>query len=414
LVGSILKINPDTLQSALCFRSVTIRNEVSNIPLKKEEAEDSRDALSKALYGNLFDWLIRRINQSLSKEDVSMTIGILDIFGFEIFENNSFEQFCINYANEKLQQHFNNHIFKLEQDEYKREGVNVSHIDFVDNIGKSQSMQTISYISIIHGETIHGRLVSFLTLRSILSFVSTLLIGDCVIECLNLIEQRPLGILKMMDEEVVVPKGSDQSLLAKMHKAYGEGPSKHKFYEINKRIPNVFVIKHYAGDVTYNINGFRAKNIDKLYEGIQTILLTSGVPLVRELFGAEEEKAAAPALPTSPPPSAPLPGTGTQRAAAMARLSQAPAPAKGPGGSSASSSSGSNAKKGSATLGTQFNGQLVSLMATLMAAEPHYIRCIKPNTIKEPNTIQTEMVLRQMRYAGLFEAIRIRRSGMSH
>ena len=122
IVSANLGFKPEELGKALTYRSVTIRNELSMIPLNMVDSNVARDAFAKTLYAKLFDWLVWKINQTLYKTDSKLSIGILDIFGFEIFENNLFEQFCINYANEKLQQHFNNHIFKLEQDEYKREG----------------------------------------------------------------------------------------------------------------------------------------------------------------------------------------------------------------------------------------------------------------------------------------------------
>lgn len=119
-----LGVPADKLAESMTVRYNKIRNEVFRVPLKPEEASDVRDAIAKALYGRQFNWLVERINRSISKSasiNARSFIGVLDIFGFENFLNNSFEQLCINYANEKLQQQFNQHIFKQEQEEYERE-----------------------------------------------------------------------------------------------------------------------------------------------------------------------------------------------------------------------------------------------------------------------------------------------------
>ena len=167
-VAKNLKISTEELEKALRFRSVTIRNETSMIPLNKRETVDNKDALAKALYDRLFNWIVERLNKTLYKdtEDDSKvkSIGILDIFGFEIFEQNLFEQFCINYANEKLQQHFNTHIFAMEMALYADEGINATSIEFCDNVG-----------------------------------------------CVELIESK-FGIIKMLEEETMLPQGSDKSV----------------------------------------------------------------------------------------------------------------------------------------------------------------------------------------------------------
>jgi myosin-5 len=160
-IASLLQLSSDTLRRALTERTMQVQAQTLKIPLSVEQAADTRDALVKIVYvrggkgggeegeedgnyltrthttihtqGRLFQWLVDRINQSLSKNTSPLFIGLLDIFGFENFKVNSFEQLCINYANEKLQQHFNLHIFKFEQEEYAREKINWSSIEFVDN-----------------------------------------------------------------------------------------------------------------------------------------------------------------------------------------------------------------------------------------------------------------------------------------
>jgi len=163
------------------------------VPLNVADANSNRDALSKLLYGALFSWLVGRINKVIAGESDSSKafIGVLDIFGFENFAVNSFEQFCINFTNEKLQNHFNQYIFKLEQEEYAREGINWSKIEFVDN------QNTI-----------------------------------------ELIEKRPIGIISLLDEECRFPKGTDLTLLDKLHMANEKNENYEKTKNIKKHICN--------------------------------------------------------------------------------------------------------------------------------------------------------------------------------
>ena len=235
-ISYIFQIDSTIFDEALRFRAVTIRNEVQKIKQNRLQAQTARDSVAKTVYGAIFDWLIMKINTYLNRVDGGQTIGVLDIFGFEVFEHNSFEQFCINYANEKLQQHFNHFIFKMEQQEYKNENIKFDSIAFVDNQ-----------------------------------------------QCLDLIEMNP-GILAMLDEEVVLPKGGDKSLVDKYHAKFAEKGKSHPCYVNNRKAPEVFVIKHYAGDVAYEIIGFVDKNRDDIYESLQNALLSSKNDLLKLLF----------------------------------------------------------------------------------------------------------------------------------
>jgi myosin heavy subunit len=145
IVSNIMQVSPESLENAICYRTLLVRNESQIIRLNPEQAADTRDSLSKAIYGNLFDWIIKRINQFLfsSVEDSRFSIGVLDIFGFEVFEKNSFEQFCINFANEKLQALFNDYVFRMECAEYEQEGVTFPGTGFIDN---TQTLLLISGI----------------------------------------------------------------------------------------------------------------------------------------------------------------------------------------------------------------------------------------------------------------------------
>eukprot|EP01114_Cavostelium_apophysatum_P013166 TRINITY_DN3125_c0_g1_i3.p1 TRINITY_DN3125_c0_g1~~TRINITY_DN3125_c0_g1_i3.p1 ORF type:complete len:2243 (+),score=811.97 TRINITY_DN3125_c0_g1_i3:147-6875(+) len=239
IVGKLLELEPARINKALTERVMEVNKQRLSIPLKLNEANEGRDALAKAIYGRLFSWLVKRINVSLATKLVDNFIGILDIFGFENFATNSFEQFCINYTNEKLQQHFNQHIFKLEQEEYNKEKINWSKIDFVDNT-----------------------------------------------ECLNLIEKKPLGMLSLMDEECRFPKATDDTLLKKLHQNH----EKHPNYVKPRVSQTTFGINHYAGNVVYEIAGFLEKNKHSLQQDLVDLCVTSKNDLISDLLLDDEEE----------------------------------------------------------------------------------------------------------------------------
>ena len=184
--------------------------------LTQQQAHVVRDSVSKFIYSSLFDWLVEIINRSLATEqvlgEVKSFIGVLDIYGFEHFAKNSFEQFCINYANEKLQQEFNQHVFKLEQEEYVREQIDWTFINFSDNQ-----------------------------------------------PCIDLIEGK-LGVLSLLDEESRLPMGSDDSFVTKLHHNFAA--NKQPFYKKPRFGKSAFTVCHYATDVTYESEGFIEKNRD--------------------------------------------------------------------------------------------------------------------------------------------------------
>ncbi len=291
------------------------KGSVVAVKLTPQQSADSRDALAKTLYGTMFDWVIVHINESLKTKNERYSIGILDIFGFEVFQTNSFEQLCINYANEKLQYHFNDVIFNQEMEMYKQENIPLDAIQFSDNV-----------------------------------------------DCVKLIEGKPLGLLMLLDEECSLGNsGTDATYINKTEKIFGTGrKAENKFYSKHKTNPLLFSVHHFAGTVDYNITGFVEKNRDTLSVTIKEIMSQSKVPLVATLFKDSD------------------------------------------GGSS------------KASLGTQFRNQLISLLHKIEATEPHFIRCVKPNHSKKPAIIDGQLVIQQLRYAGLFEAIKIRKSGFSY
>ncbi|KAK9268785.1 hypothetical protein L1049_000548 [Liquidambar formosana] len=202
--------------------------------LTMRQAIDTRDALAKFIYASLFDWLVEQINKSLEvgNRRTGRSISILDIYGFESFNKNSFEQFCINYANERLQQHFNRHLFKLEQEEYELDGIDWTKVDFEDN----QS-------------------------------------------CLNLFEKKPIGLLSLLDEESNFPKATDLTFANKLKQHLNANPC------FKGDRGGAFSIRHYAGEVLYDSSGFLEKNRDPLHsDSIQ--LLSSCSFQLPQLFAS--------------------------------------------------------------------------------------------------------------------------------
>uniref|UniRef100_A0A8C4P088 non-specific serine/threonine protein kinase n=1 Tax=Dicentrarchus labrax TaxID=13489 RepID=A0A8C4P088_DICLA len=238
--ASLLSIGPEELQEALTSQCVVTRGETIIRTNTVDKATDVRDAMSKALYGRLFSWIVNRINSLLHAAESGMNVGILDIFGFENFKKNSFEQLCINIANEQIQFYFNQHIFALEQMEYQSEGVDASLVEYEDN-------------------------------RPIL----------------DMFLQKPMGLLSLMDEESRFPQATDQTLVDKF-----EDNLRCKYFWIPKRVELCFGIQHYAGKVMYNVDGFLEKNRDTLPADIVVVLRTSENKLLQQLFSSPLTKTA--------------------------------------------------------------------------------------------------------------------------
>uniref|UniRef100_A0A4W6EEB4 Myosin X, like 1 n=1 Tax=Lates calcarifer TaxID=8187 RepID=A0A4W6EEB4_LATCA len=298
--SELLGLDAFQLSEVLTQRSIILRGEEICSPLTIEQAVDSRDSVAMALYSQCFSWIILKINQKIKGKENFKSIGILDIFGFENFEVNRFEQFNINYANEKLQEYFNKHIFSLEQLEYNREGVQWDAIDWMDNA-----------------------------------------------ECLDLIEKK-LGLLALVNEESRFPKGTDFTLLEKLH-------SRHSV-----------TMNPCFCQVLYDVRGILEKNRDTFRDDILNMLKDSRLDFIYDLFEKvgsrnNEEKM----------------GTARRKP----------------------------------TVSSQFRDSLHALMATLSVSNPFFIRCIKPNMEKNPNVFDPEVVLNQLRYSGMLETVKIRRAG---
>uniref|UniRef100_A0A673W9K5 Unconventional myosin-Va-like n=1 Tax=Salmo trutta TaxID=8032 RepID=A0A673W9K5_SALTR len=225
----------------LCHRKLKTATETYVKPLSKVHAVSARDALAKHIYAKLFSWIVDHINEALrSAVKQHSFIGVLDIYGFETFHINSFEQFCINYANEKLQQQFNMHVFKLEQEEYMREEIPWTLIDFYDN---------------------HP--------------------------CINLIEAK-MGVLDLLDEECKMPRGSDDTWAQKLYNTFLK---KSDLFDKPRMSNKAFIIVHFADKVEYQCEGFLEKNKDTVNEEQIIVLKLSKFDLLLELFSDEEKPA---------------------------------------------------------------------------------------------------------------------------
>uniref|UniRef100_A0AAZ3Q333 Myosin X, like 1 n=1 Tax=Oncorhynchus tshawytscha TaxID=74940 RepID=A0AAZ3Q333_ONCTS len=315
-VSELLGLDCFQLSEVLTQRSMILRGEEICSPLTIEQAVDSRDSVSMALYSQCFSWIILRINQKIRGKDNFKSIGILDIFGFENFQVNRFEQFNINYANEKLQEYFNKHIFSLEQLEYNREGVQWEAIDWMDNA-----------------------------------------------ECLDLIEKK-LGMLALVNEESRFPKGTDFTLLEKLHSRHSTNP----YYVKPRLADHQFGIRHYAGEVLYDVTGVLEKNRDTFRDDILNMLKESRLDFIYDLFER----------------------VGSRNSEETLKMGTA---------------------RRKPTVSSQFRDSLHSLMGTLSVSNPFFVRCIKPNNEKNPSVFDPEVVLNQLRYSGMLETVKIRRAG---
>ncbi|NXG10196.1 MYO7A protein, partial [Sakesphorus luctuosus] len=316
--ASLLEVEPQDVMNCLTSRTIITRGETVSTPLSMEQALDVRDAFVKGIYGRLFVWIVEKINAAIYRppsqelKSIRRSIGLLDIFGFENFTVNSFEQLCINFANENLQQFFVRHVFKLEQEEYNLENINWQHIEFTDNQ-----------------------------------------------DALDMIAIKPMNIISLIDEESKFPKGTDATMLHKLN-------SQHKlntnYIPPKNNYETQFGINHFAGIVYYETKGFLEKNRDTLHGDIIQLVHSSKNKFIKQIFQAD---------------------------VAM----------------------GAETRKRSPTLSSQFKRSLELLMRTLSVCQPFFVRCIKPNEYKKPMLFDRELCVRQLRYSGMMETIRIRRAG---
>ncbi|XP_024866372.1 unconventional myosin-Ig isoform X2 [Kryptolebias marmoratus] len=330
-ISKLTATEPESVRKSLLYRTVaTGGGEVIEKGHTEKDACFGRDAFAKALYERLFGWIVSRINGIIEVKDYNpvlhgknTVIGVLDIYGFEIFDNNSFEQFCINYCNEKLQQLFIELILQQEQDEYQREGITWQHIDYFNN-------QII----------------------------------------VDLVEQPHKGITSILDEAcLTVGKVTDTVCLDSMDTKLAQ----HPHYTSRKLNPSDktmefqkhFRIRHYAGDVTYSVEGFLDKNKDLLFQDFKRLMYNSSNPVLKEMW-----------------PDGQL---------SITEVTKRPL-----------------------TAATLFKNSIVALVDKLACKEPYYVRCIKPNEVKSPVLFDDARCQHQVAYLGLLENVMVRRAGFAY
>ncbi|KAL1559627.1 Myosin-6 [Salvia divinorum] len=239
-VAELFMCDAKALEDSLCKKVITTRDESIITDVDPKAAASRRDALAKVVYSRLFDWLVENINNSIGQDSNSKyLIGVLDIYGFESFKTNSFEQFCINLTNEKLQQHFNQHVFKMEQEEYTREEINWSYIEFIDNQ-----------------------------------------------DILDMIEKKRGGIIALLDQACMLPRSTHETFAESLYREF----KNHKRFSKPKLARSDFTICHYAGDVTYQTELFLDKNKDYVIGEHQALLNASECSFVSGLFPVSDEE----------------------------------------------------------------------------------------------------------------------------
>eukprot|EP00041_Stephanoeca_diplocostata_P037667 m.1434728 g.1434728 ORF g.1434728 m.1434728 type:complete len:1628 (-) comp25081_c2_seq18:2295-7178(-) len=363
-VCDLLQLDPEELTVALLQRVNYTRGEKVVKQYTEQQALDTCDATAKALYSRLFSWLVVNLTSMLAaqldgkKEADLLQVGILDIYGFECFETNSFEQLCINLANEYLQHFFNRHVFELELAEYESEGVTSVDVTYEDNT-----------------------------------------------PLLDLFLSKPLGLLALLDEECTFPQATGKTLVAKYH----EHLKKATRYLVptKKAHGTLFEINHYAGVVEYNAEFFLEKNRDLLAPAIVKTLQHSALPMLTQLFVSEKsEPGRLSKIQPRPRPTA--------KASGRARLSSKrglATPSDDAGGEGKGLKRSNTAHKTALSVGHQYKASLQDLIDNMSKCEPHFVRCIKPNHALRPRDFQGDLVMVQLKYTGMLETTRIRRDG---
>mmetsp|Transcript_15063 Transcript_15063/g.38690 ORF Transcript_15063/g.38690 Transcript_15063/m.38690 type:complete len:1623 (+) Transcript_15063:291-5159(+) len=355
-VSELLGVDPEELRMVLKSTSSVMRGERIFTNFSVSQSFDNRDAVAKAIYGRLFSWIVAQANELLAprghaykdakdREGGVTDVGILDIFGFENFTVNSFEQLCINVANEQLQFYFNQHIFAWELSTYAKEGIDVGAISYNDNRG-----------------------------------------------LLDMILQKPLGVFALLDEESRFPTATAESFVAKVDTAAkqrgwenfnrcvsrsgtisrGE-TSKISYKKGDGAVAGPFFeILHFAGVVRYDSSQFLEKNRDTLSADVVRLLKASDNEFLGALFQTGQTR------------------TGTYGTNKSRRR---------------------DVKSSKNSVSSHFKNSLLDLMDKMSSAQPHFVRCVKPNAAKKPGAFDREAVHKQLLYAGIVETTRIRRDG---
>ncbi|OQS06538.1 myosin [Thraustotheca clavata] len=317
LSARLLGLDDKALLKVITEREIVTRNELFIARRNAQNAVYARDAIAKSVYGRLFDWIIQQVNTSLGHDPTPLPyIGVLDIFGFESFQRNDFEQLLINYTNEVLQTTFNNQVFIAEMELYKREGISVGRIDWPDNR-----------------------------------------------ECVELIAGKPNGILQLLDNEASNPKPSDAKFLATLHRTHDKNsffPRPHP-----KDMQEMFIVRHFAGCVSYTVGAFIDKNNDTIPKDMADLFLGSRTFEVRELFDEEANEVAKPGK-----------------------------------------------KKLLKSVAAKFSKQMNELVDTLDATRCNFIRCIKPNALMRVGLFDPRYVVGQLRCQGIMQTAQVLKVGL--
>lgn len=378
IVAELLGVGRDKLEYTLLKRQINVRGSITEIPFRLHEARDNRNGMAKALYSTIFSWVVNFINASTNPgSENTCFMGVLDIFGFENFGTNSFEQLCINYANEKLHKFFNHHMFAMEQELYQREGIKFCDINYTDNTA-----------------------------------------------CLELLERPPSCILRLLSEECRIPKGSDSTFVEKLHLEFAT-LNPHPFYikgNDRRNWSSEFSVRHFAGSVTYNVDSFLKKNKDTQQTQLFDMLESSGASFLKDLMDCSMK-------PNQPPAEKPSRSRAFVRHesidlkclsdSAKARMNGQRSfcaenisnQVRRESSFGAFSSFANNSAKTKPTVADSFRQQLVSLVDLLNSVNPWYIRCIKPNLGKSATEYDDRQVLTQLKYLGMSDLIKIRREG---
>jgi myosin V len=332
-VARLLGMDADELSMALTSHIIATKNGAS-IKVKRLTAVETMHnvhGLMKLLYHQLFDWIIGTINDSQKNIDgkvhaAEKFIGILDICGFEITEKNSYEQLCINFVNESLQQYFNDCVFASEQELYLREGLQWKTIDYHDN-------------------------------------------GDII----SLFTKKPTGLFSLLEEQGMMNRSEDSLLLSQYHQLHGENSAVYAKPRFNSE--SSFIVKHFAGLVTYFIDGFLSKNSDALQADVSTLLASSTNAFLRDILTAKYGRRA---KPVESDAAFHQPASRSRQIASFQ------------------------------TVSASVRSQLDSLIATLQATESRYVKCIRPNDLKSSCDFESSLAMKQIRYSDIIGIVRIR------
>eukprot|EP00041_Stephanoeca_diplocostata_P006092 m.75482 g.75482 ORF g.75482 m.75482 type:complete len:1672 (-) comp16172_c1_seq12:83-5098(-) len=383
VAASLISVAPEAFVEVLTHSSMNTRDGVILKPRKVVDADATRDALVKAIYDRMFTWMVRRLDRLLNHDGGSsdaaesssangrgnrgsFSVGVLDIFGFERFKVNGFGQMCINFANERLQSYFNKHIFKDEAKAYQEEGLDLLAVHFTDNE-----------------------------------------------ELLTMFSRKPLGLLAILNEESRFPKATPKSLVEKLAANLEQNSGVLKVHGTH-----AFEIKHYAGGVVYVPDDFLEANKDPLPEEIIRLLSRSKSILLKHLFSDDYTQAN----------HHDTGGTIRRASKRKSRLARLSTKVFGSGAASGGAGSvrgahgggggrgGGNKKKNAKpnTVAQAFKDSLDQLLRKMEVSQPHFVRCIKPNSSKTAGLFEAEFVHRQLNYTGMLQTTKIRREGYTH